>query len=186
LLLLDELHRALEGRSLLDPGTSVGHPLEALYITGHSLGGAMAALFALSLAGVAEHRAIADRLRAVYTFGQPMALIEPLPALADTVGRKLHRHITARDIIPALPPARWGKYAHFGHECRHAEGEWRRADTPTTRLASLREVPGSLLAFLSTAKRRDSSRYSMALHAPHQYIARLRPADRVTEYGDRC
>ena len=186
LAVLDELQHALEGRSLLDPRTGVDHSLEALYVTGHSLGGAMAALLALSLAGIAEHRAIADRFRAVYTFGQPMALIEPLPALADTVGRKLYRHITARDIIPALPPTRWGKYQHFGHEYRHAEGEWRRAETPTTRLASLREIPGSLLAFLSTAKRRDSSRYSMALHAPHQYIARLRPVDRVTEYGDRC
>jgi hypothetical protein len=186
LVLLDELHRALEGRSLLDPGTSVDHPLEALYLTGHSLGGAMAVLLALSLAGIAEHRAIADRLRAVYTFGQPMALVEPLPALADTVGRKLYRHITHRDIIPALPPTRWGKYVHFGHEYRHAAGEWRSAESPTARLASLREIPGSLLAFFSTAKRRDSSRYSLSEHAPHQYIARLRPAHRVTEYGDRC
>jgi len=186
LAVLDELQHALEGRSLLDPGTSVDRPLEALYLTGHSLGGAMAALFALSLAGVAEHRAVAERLRAVYTFGQPMALIEPLPELARTVGRKLYRHITPRDIIPALPPARWGKFAHFGQEYRHSEGEWRRAENPTTRLASLREIPRSLLAFFSTAKQRDSSRYSMAEHAPHHYIAALRPGDKVTEYGDRC
>jgi hypothetical protein len=186
LAVLDELQHALEGRSLLDQRTSVDHPLEALYLTGHSLGGAMAALFALSLFGVAEHRAVADRVRAVYTFGQPMAVIEPLPQLAATVGRKLYRHITSRDIIPALPPARWGKFAHFGHEYRHSEREWRRAESPTTRLASVREIPGSLLAFFATAKHRGSSRYSMAEHAPHHYIAALRPGDKVTEYGDRC
>lgn len=183
---LDEVQHALQGRSLLDPGRSVDHPLEALYVAGHSLGGAMAVLLALSLVGDAEHRAIADRLRAVYTFGQPMAVIEPLPEVARTVGRKLYRHLTARDIIPALPPARWGKYAHFGHEYRESEGEWRPAGSPTTPLAGLREIPSSLLAFFSTAKRGASSRYSMADHAPHRYIAALRPGDRVTEYGDRC
>ena len=186
LAVLDELQHALEGRSLLDPGTRVDHPLEALYLTGHSLGGAMAVLFALSLVGLAEHRPVADRLRAVYTFGQPMAVIEPLPALARTVGRTLYRHLTARDIIPALPPARWGKFAHFGHEYRHSEGQWRRAENPTTRLTSLVDIPRSLLAFFSTATRRGSSRYSITDHAPHRYIAALRPADTVTEYGDRC
>jgi hypothetical protein len=186
LAVLKELHHALEGRSLLEPNASVDHPLEALYVTGHSLGGAMAALFALSLVGDAEHRAVADRLRAVYTFGQPMALLEPLPELARTVGRRLYRHVTARDIIPALPPGRWGKFAHFGHEFRYAEREWRLADSPTARLAGLREIPRSLLEFFSTAKQRDSSRYSMAEHAPHRYIAALRPGDKVTEYGDRC
>jgi len=186
LAVLAELQHALEGRSLLDPRTSVDHPLEALYLTGHSLGGAMALLFALSLVGVAEHRAVSERLRAVYTFGQPMALIEPLPKLARTVGRKLYRHATARDIIPALPPARWGRFAHFGHEYRYSEGEWRRSENPTTRLASLREIPRSLVAFFSTAKHRGASRYSIAEHAPHHYIAALRPTDRVTEFGDRC
>ena len=123
------------------PGKSVDHPLEALYVTGHSLGGAMAVLFALCLAGTPEHRAIADKLRAVYTFGQPLVTGEPLPEAAREVGRKLYRHINARDIIPSLPPAAWGHLAHFGHEYRYAEGEWRQAETPVTQLVNLREVP---------------------------------------------
>ncbi len=61
---LDELNLALQGRSLRDPRQSVERPLEALYVTGHSLGGAMAVLFALSLAGTPEDREIADKLRA--------------------------------------------------------------------------------------------------------------------------
>lgn len=186
LALVGELHRALEGRSLLDPGRSVDHPLEALYVTGHSLGGAMAVLLALSLAGTAEQQAIANRLRAVYTFGQPMALVEPLSEVTQTVGRKLYRYITAHDIIPALPAKPWGSFAHFGHEYRFSAGEWRRAETPTAQLANLLEIPRSLLALFSTRKRADSSRYTLAEHGPHHYIAALRPTDKVTEFGDRC
>lgn len=53
-------------------------PLEALYVTGHSLGRAMAVLFALSLIGDEELSSLAERLRAVYTFGQPLVACEPL------------------------------------------------------------------------------------------------------------
>src|SRR5574342_231185 len=69
--IVEELNRAPAGRSLLDPDHTVESPLESLYVTGHSLGGAMAVLFALAVAGDGTHAAIADRLRAVYTFGQP-------------------------------------------------------------------------------------------------------------------
>ena len=100
------------------------------------------------------------------------------------MGRKLYRHVNARDLIPSLPPAAWGHLAHFGREYRYAEGEWRQAEIPVTQLASLREVPRALLAFLGTAKRRDSSRYTMDEHGPHHYIAALRPKGRLDEFGD--
>jgi hypothetical protein len=181
---INELNLALQGRSLLDPRKSVEHPLEALYVTGHSLGGAMAVLFALCLAGIAEHRELAAKLRAVYTFGQPLATGEPLPEFARELGRKLFRHVNARDLVPSLPPAAWGHFAHFGTEYRYGDGEWRRAESPVAQLVKLREIPRALLAFVATAKRRDSARYTMAAHGPHRYIAALRPKGRVDEFGD--
>ena len=180
-----ELTLALEGRSLADPEARTDHPLEALYVTGHSLGGAMALLFSLGIAGTVEHQPIADRLRAVYTFGQPLTVGEPLPRIAHEVGSKLFRHVIPRDIVPTLPPASWGHFAHFGHEYRHESGEWRQSATPVAQLPNLREIPRSLLSFFATVKRRDSARYSMAEHGPHNYIAALRPKGRVTEFGDQ-
>ncbi len=180
-----ELTLALNGRSLGDPAEAVAHPMEALFVTGHSLGGAMAALFALSVAGSHELAQLDERLRAVYTFGQPMALADPLPGLAHVVGERLFRHVMARDIIPALPPRRWGSFAHFGHELHFAEGRWERVMVPTAQVDSMREIPRSLVALIAPAKHRAASRFSIAEHGPHHYIAALRPKDRVTEHGDR-
>ena len=86
---LHELTAAVEGRSLANHDAAVDHPLEALYVTGHSLGGAMAALFALTVRGNSAHRAIADRLRAVYTFGQPMAVAGPLSRTTERIGTQV-------------------------------------------------------------------------------------------------
>lgn len=180
-----ELSHALKGRSLGDPNEAVANPMEALFVTGHSLGGAMAALFALSVAGSHELAQMNERMRAVYTFGQPMALAEPLPDIARTVGQRLFRHVMARDIIPALPPRRWGSFAHFGHEYHLAAGRWERSEAPTAQIDSMREIPRSLVSLIAPAKHRAASRFSIAEHGPHHYIAALRPRDRVTEHGDR-
>ena len=182
--ILDELAIAREGRSLLDHDVRVAHPLEALYVTGHSLGGAMALLFALRLCGNRAHRDIFSKLRAVYTFGQPLTLAGPLPKAVGAVAPRLFRHVIAGDPIPALPPAPWGALEHIGHEYLYAGGRWRRPDAPTAQMEGLRELPRSLLAFLAKEKDRASFRYTMGAHGAHHYLAALRPRDRVTEYGD--
>jgi len=182
--IVQELVAAIEGRSLLDHAARVDHPLEALYVTGHSLGGAMAMLFAMRLAGNPAHRAISDKLRAVYTFGQPLTLAGPLPEAVQSVASKVFRHVTVGDPIPALPPAPWGALQHVGHEYRHADGRWVLVEAPTAQLDSLRELRRSVLAFLAKEKDRDTFRFTMGAHGAHRYLAALRPPGRVTEYGD--
>lgn len=182
---LEQLRLALEGRSVLAPAQRVGSPLTALYVTGHSLGGAMALLFALSLVGEPEQRELLARLRAVYTFGQPLVGCEPFPPAAATIAQKVYRHVLARDPIPALPPAPWGRLSHLGREYCWEADEWRRAETPVAQLANLREVPRSLLAFFAGAERRERLAYAMAEHAPHRYLAVLQPPGCVSELGDR-
>jgi hypothetical protein len=182
---LRELRLALRGRSLIHPDEIVESPLEALYVTGHSLGGAMAVLFALKLAGAREHGALAAKLRAVYTFGQPMAVGGALPPVAGDIGGRVFRHVTNRDLTPALPPAAWGAFTHFGKEYRHTNGEWQRSAVPVAQLVRTREMWRSLLAFFATNTRRPSYSYSVAEHGPQHYLAALRPSGRVTEFGDR-
>jgi hypothetical protein len=177
---LEALELARSGRSLADPETPVEHPLEAFYVTGHSLGGAMAILFGLSLSG----HPLAELLRAVYTFGQPLVIGEGSSAVTARLADRLFRHVLPRDLVPGLPAERWGRLAHFGHEYRWSEGDWRRAQAPTPQFKGLGVIPRSLLAFFGGAKRRRKSRYSLTEHGPHQYLARLRPAGKITEFGD--
>jgi hypothetical protein len=174
---------AAEGRSLANPDERVDHALEALYVTGHSLGGAMALLFALMISGSSRHQVLASRLRAVYTFGQPMALDAP-PGLLPTLEARVFRHVLPRDPVPALPPAAWGGFTHIGREYRYGLTGWWRSESPVEQLAHTREIPRSLLSALAPGGRRGSSRWNFGEHAPHHYVAALRPGDRVTEFGD--
>ena len=159
-----------------DPDATLERPLEALYVTGHSLGGAMAVLFALTTAH--------EQLRGVYTFGQPMVVSGPVPPRVEaTIGRKIFRHVLVRDPVPASPPAGWGAYAHVGREYRYLLDHWQPAE-PTTQMANLRDIPRSVLALLTRGSRRRSARYAIDSHPPHRYLDVLRPAGLVTEFGD--
>jgi hypothetical protein len=181
---LEELRAALAGRSLANHDVNVECPLEALYVTGHSLGAAMALLFALTVCGNATHAPIGERLRAVYTFGQPMAVAGVLSPAMASIGTKVLRHITPLDPVPTLPPAGWGSFTHVGQEYRFLGGEWRRSETPVEQMTNLRDLLRSLVAFFAAEARRRPFRFTIGEHAPDHYIAALRPADRVTEFGD--
>lgn len=158
--------------------------MEALYVTGHSLGGALAVLFALSISEELEVRAIAKNLRAVYTFGQPMTVGGPLPAAVRNISRKIFRHVLPRDIVPFLPPAGWGDFVHVGHEYRHDNGGWHLQDAPAAPLVSLRDLPRAFATALAPLKRRGGSPYSVGVHGPQHYISALRPPGLISEFGD--
>jgi hypothetical protein len=149
---LEQLQLALEGQSLTAVERRVDCPLEALYVTGHSLGGAMAVLFALSLLDDPAQGALLPTLRAVYTYGQPLVTGEPLPAAASPVTTRLFRHVAARDVVPALPVAAWGRLAHCGREYRrrdrleysiaeHVPHHYLGALRPTDRVSELGDRP---------------------------------------------
>lgn len=180
-----ELQAALQARSLADPDTRLAHPMQALFVTGHSLGAAMAVLFALSQSERAANPELAGRLRAVYTFGGPMTIGEPFPTkTAARVGARLYRHVMPGDPVPALPPAAWGKFAHIGHEYRYSNRHWRLSNGAVAQLTRTGEIPKSLLAMFASEKRRAALRFSSTEHGPHHYLAALRPSGRVTEFGD--
>jgi len=183
--ILDLLNAAARGESLGRPGAPTDHPLEALYVTGHSLGGAMAALFGLGLAADPEEPLLVEKLRAIYTFGQPLAAAGPLPDAAGPLARRLLRHVNARDIVPSLPFAAWGPLEHFGREFRFTHGRWERHEAATEQLESFRAAPRAVFAMFAPAKKRESLPHSMTSHGPHHYIAALRPKGPVTEFGER-
>lgn len=125
-LVIAALERALRGESVnpAEHGTK-GDGLEALYLTGHSLGAAMAAIMAVTLVHEPRYRHLAEKLKGVYTFGQPMVGGPDLArACEDTPGPdgthvlrdRLLRYIFDRDVVPALPPRPVGPYAPFGRE----------------------------------------------------------------------
>ncbi|MFI0235572.1 hypothetical protein [Streptomyces sp. NPDC016845] len=165
-LVLEALDRAVRGESL-DPredGTR-GGGLEALYITGHSLGAAMAALMAVTLVHEPRYAHIARCLRAVYTFGQPMLggpeLARACEHATDANGThllrdRLLRYIHDRDVVPSLPPRPVGPYAAFGREFHYRKrrtGVDAVLGAAADAAAEAVSIPGDLLAGVSPLHR---------------------------------
>jgi hypothetical protein len=118
----EAIREALQGAALDDDGHRVQLPskLETLYITGHSLGGAMAVLAAARLFGRGYEAWDPDALvKGVYTFGQPMVGDKGFAnACERAFGPRLHRHVFRADVVPHLPPRSGIPYAHTGKEWR--------------------------------------------------------------------
>jgi hypothetical protein len=114
---------AAELRSVPDGGNAV----EKIYVTGHSLGGAMAVLAGAHLLSVKD---LGPKLQGVYTYGQPAVGDETFAGWGQRrFGKMLFRHVYEHDVVPQLPPTSTGKFVHFGHEHRssgHGEDKlWR-------------------------------------------------------------
>ncbi|HTN91878.1 MAG TPA: hypothetical protein VL242_49755 [Sorangium sp.] len=123
-------------------------PLEALYITGHSLGGAMAAIAAAlcfqrnSEPGLPNiYAKIREKLSGIYTFGQPMVGDRAVAEWADAAfGSKLFAHRYRFDIAPRMLPRTMGKFEPFGRQYISTSFGWVQSSAPlrqaTTLLAS--------------------------------------------------
>jgi hypothetical protein len=90
-----------------------------LYITGHSLGGAIAVLAGRR---VLDSGSTSLTLQGVYTFGQPMVGNARFARLSQSLN--LHRHVYDRDVVAYLPPigVGAGDYVHFGNLYKAIEG----------------------------------------------------------------
>jgi hypothetical protein len=186
---LTMLERALHGQSVVEDGGRVAHPMEALYVTGHSLGGAMAMLLGIMLATEPAFAPLAERLRVVCTYGQPMVGGPGLAAACrqhELLGQRVVRYVYRDDVVPHLPPNDSGDFEHVGQERRFDGHSWRQVD-PTeqmSNLAGLLEMPLAYLGRRLEHLRRVPFRYSLDDHLPHHYIAALTPLGVPSEFGD--
>jgi hypothetical protein len=189
------IRAAIDGRSVLDEKTAVDHPLEALYVAGHSLGGACAAMFAASLVFEPRtHGGILDPVRAVYTYGAPMIgdpdfadACDAEPFLKDNVIRYVYAH----DIVPQTPPTASGSFKHFGREFRHMPndpaGQWNESQQPTGQLHDLLQLATAPVSLLTSTIRRLNHvpfHASLGDHFPQHYIDALTPDGLRSEFGD--
>jgi Lipase (class 3) len=166
---VEALGRAMRGESVLGDGHGpMPNSLKALYITGHSLGAAMAALMAVILHAEPAYEDIRRLLKAVYTFGQPM--VGP-PAVAEYCRKApgfppLIRYVHRSDVVPRVPPLDSGKFEHFGAEYLYRDegcGTWQ-PSTPSIRQVNLAEfavmAPSDFLTRRLTALRKVSAAWN--------------------------
>lgn len=187
------LERALEGKSVRADGGVMPHALSSLYVTGHSLGAAMAALLTVMLRTDPAYARIAATLKATYTFGQPMLGTPDFAAACyaeKLIADRLFRYRYGHDMVPALPPAASGSFAHFGPEYRCPgkgdDARWARVES-TTQLGNLLDLAAAPLSFLARQLRSFRNlpfRQSLYDHGPQHYIAALTPPGVRTEFGD--
>lgn len=86
------------------------YPSDLIYLTGHSLGGAITTLLAVYLM---EHEPLLVPTL-VYTFGCPRVGNLDFAKYCDTLlGDRLYRFMNQTDFIPDLPPQNWG-FNHSG------------------------------------------------------------------------
>ncbi|MFT3922794.1 MAG: lipase family protein [Myxococcales bacterium] len=152
-------------------------PIENLYITGHSLGAAMAVIAAARLCSN-DYETFQPMLRGVYTFGQPAAGDSAFGAHCES-RFKLYRHVYRADVVPHLPPQSVGPYSHFGYEFLATEDGWQNVSPAMGKLAGVLTGAALSAAFDFVTRRITFLRhfrfpYSMDDHGPEGYISTSR------------
>jgi hypothetical protein len=188
------LQRALDGRPVTSGDGHTEHPMEALYVTGHSLGAAMAAIMTIMLRTEPAYAELAVRLQATYTYGQPMVGDPGLAAACEAdefLSSRVIRYVFNRDVVPQVPPSFAGPFTHFGQQYQYVgrppRGSWRHSERPLGQAGNLVElaaVPLSFLARQVRALRTLPFGLSLDDHGPQHYIAALTPSGVRTEFGD--
>lgn len=170
-------------------------PMEALYVTGHSLGGAMAALLALLVRREPDDEAsFGAALAATYTYGQPMIGSPALAATCDAdprLGGRLFRYVYEGDPIPGMPSRDTGRWGHFGREHHYVTGlrdaGWQQSASNVGQIRFVGQLAvafGSLALSQLLVLQRMPVLYRIDDHRPHHYIEKLAPEGAVSEFGD--
>jgi hypothetical protein len=186
------LERALAGKAVDDRDGASQKPLEALYVTGHSLGAAMAALAAVQLAtDPVQRERFRSIVRGVYTFGQPMIGDRRFAEACESdalLARRVFRHVHRNDVVPHLPAVPYGRFRHFGREFCARDGLGWRERTDRTEQApdivlSMFVVP--TIAYwarqLACSRRLMLGGYSWYDHLPQFYIDESMPPGVASE-----
>jgi Lipase (class 3) len=190
--IIDALKQAIEGHSVRPDGGKLDHELEALYITGHSLCGAIAAMLVAMLIADSAYQPIVTKLKAVYTFGAPMIGSREFAQACnkiDFLRDNVIRYVYANDVVPQVPPTESGQFEHFGQEFQYKpagnRGHWRPSrTTQTSNLLGIVTTPVSFLAKQFPLARNIPFHTSINDHLPQYYIDALTPAGVRSEFGD--
>jgi hypothetical protein len=153
-------------------------PLEHLYVTGHSLGGAMALLAAAKIFRDENYAQWRGLIRGVYTFGQPQVGDAEFAASCSDLAAIVYRHEYRHDVVPVLPPSSVAReFVHLGHKrvSGSQDEPWQTSDVATRPLRFLVQGLASVSATFFTRRllllrRFDGLWHSIDDHLPQRYI----------------
>jgi len=182
------LMRALDRRSVLDddrgsPMPPLEKPMTTLYLTGHSLGGAMAALMAVMLSVEPDY---IERFAPI--FQGRLHLRRTDGGLAGVRQRLRREHLPGpergplrlqKDLVPHLPPSESDDFQHFGREYRYDRAWQDTSDKPITQMGDLLgliEAPLGFVASKFRLLRGIPFRFSLNDHGPAALHLRHHPA----------
>jgi hypothetical protein len=122
-------HTLADGFSQIVAGLTICDQSKPLLVTGHSLGGALAALVGACFSIIS---ASVRPVTAIYTFGQPrIGLHDFCNTYARILGGKLVRFVNQQDLVPRVPFRNWdysdeGTMIHFDSTGKPAiqSSEW--------------------------------------------------------------
>jgi hypothetical protein len=166
-----------------------GAPKPALYICGHSVGGALAGM-AGAVALDPLLKPVREKLRSIYAFGAPMfADTTYADLLEKELGERVFLHRYGKDMIPLLPGRHRGDYKHFGREYVNSEkGGWvaknrQIVSADSVTWSSIVILIGFLAWFKETAAifPRLSLPYSFPDHYPLHYLRQSQTDEVVSE-----
>jgi hypothetical protein len=159
---------------------AISSGLRALYITGHSLGAAMAAIAGALVFGDGQYAHWRPLVQGIYTYGQPMVGDADFARSCERIENILFRHVYGHDLVPRLPPLTTGSFVHFGKEYHGGEDGWSPRSRMSTQVASISlSVPISVAAWaIQQLPLLSWIRLPLSVddHSPNNYLEGFRAA----------